>query len=276
VRTNEARNIALTHVPADAASAYWTLAGDPKYRHFVRIPERILQCIDYFEIACDRPATIRLLHIYYLFIGVVDDSIDAGEPDSGRKVLEYLSARFPLFDQEVRRSCVRLVTEILKCELNDQTYSLVMKLMWSLHTQVINERAANSMESYINHRNSVGSLTAELSYVLIRPGLGDGHETLCRFMRQVGAVGCLIDSLIDLRADRQVGLLGFTPGVADYGKLIHRVLRDGLRISLKHPGLSRLFLRAVIDNLHDRFRTAKQSRPDVFLPIRKDEAPNAA
>jgi hypothetical protein len=92
----------------------------------------------------------------------------------------------------------------------------------------------------------------------------------------VGAVGCLIDSLIDLRADRRAGLLGFTPGLADYGKLIHRVLRDGLRISLKHPGLSRLFLRAVIDNLHDRFRTAKQSRPDVFLPIRKDEAPNAA
>ena len=274
--TNEVRNIALTHVPADAASAYLTLASDPKYQHFVRIPERILQCVDYFGIACDRTATMRLLHIYYLFIGVVDDSIDAGEPDSGRKVLEYLSARSPLFDQDVRRSSVRLVTEILKSELKGETYPLMMKLMWSLHTQVINERAANSMESYINHRNSVGSLTAELSYALIRPGLGRGHEILCGFMRRVGAVGCLIDSLIDLRADRRVGLLGFTPGFADYGKLIHRVLRDGLRISLKHPGLSRLFLRAVIDNLQDRFRPAKRSGHDVFLPIRKDEAPNAA
>jgi len=152
---------------------------------------------------------------------------------------------------------------------------LMIKLLRELSAEVINERAATSIESYIIHRNSVGSLTAELSYVLIRPGLSRGHEILCRFMQRVGAIGCLIDSLIDLRDDNRLGLLAFKPGLTDHAKLIHHILRDGLRLSLEHPRLSRLFLRAVVDNLQDRFRTATRSGQDVFVPGRKDEAPSA-
>jgi hypothetical protein len=271
---NEARSISFAQVPADAMRAYWTLAEEPRYRHFVRIPDRILQCIDYFGIACDQPASRRRLHIYYLFIGVVDDSIDSGELDSGELVLEYLSPGPPSLGPEVARSKVRLVSEVLKSELSEDTYPTMIKLLHELYAAVVDERAATSMEVYIDHRNSVGSLTAELSYVLISPGLSGRHETLCRFMQRVGAIGCLIDSLIDLRADQRLGLLGFKPGVTDYVKLIHHVLRDGLRLSVEYPGLSWLFLRAVVDNLQDQFRTAQTS--EVFVTGRKDEAPSAA
>jgi hypothetical protein len=94
-------------------------------------------------------------------------------------------------------------------------------------------------------------------------------------MQRVGAIGCLIDSLIDLRADRRLGLLGFKPGINDYAKLVRHVLRDGLRLSLQHPGLLRLFLRAVLDNLQDRVRATKDSGPHLFARGRKDEAPSA-
>jgi hypothetical protein len=266
----------MDYLPGSVGRAYQAIADDPKYKHFVRIPDRILQCIDYFGIACDRVATRTRLHAYYLFIGVVDDAIDSGRVDTGTMILEYLSTPAPLLDEEVRRSSVRLLTEILKSHVNDETYPLMMSLLRQLYREVVGERAATSIGSYLEHRQSVGSLTAELSYVLIRPTLIGEHEPLCRFMQQVGAIGCLVDSLIDLSADRRLGLLGFKPGIMDYPKLFICILRDGLRMALRHPGLSRSFLAAIVDNLHDRFRAARTSPQHSFVSERKDEAASVA
>lgn len=266
----------MDYLPSSVRHAYHDLADDPKYRHFVRIPDRIIRCIDYFGIVCDRLVTSARLQAYYLFIGVVDDAIDSGQIGTGRLILDYLSTPLPLFDEAVRRSKVKLITEILKCQASDETYPLMVDKLQELYEEVVRERAATSIDSYIEQRKSVGALTAELSYVLVRPALNGDHEKLCRFMQQVGAIGCLVDSLIDLSADRRLGLLGFKPGIVDYAKLLHCILRDGLRMTLKHPGLSRLFLASIVDNLHDRFRGAPSFPQHSFVSERKDEAAGVA
>ena len=266
----------MDYLPGNVRRAYHDLGGDPKYQHFVRIPDRIIQCIDYFGIACDREVTKARLHTYYLFIGVVDDAIDSGGIDAGSLVLEYLSTPAPVFDDEASHSNVRLITEILKCHLGDNTYPLMMDKLRELYREVVSERGATSIDSYLERRKSVGSLTAELSYVLIRPGLSEDNETLCEFMQQVGAIGCLVDSLIDLSADRRLGLLGFKPEIMDYARLLITVLRDGLRVSANHLGLSGLFLRAVVDNVRDRFRGEQGLPQHSFVSDRKKEAASVA
>jgi hypothetical protein len=266
----------MDYLPGSVRRAYYDLADDPKYKHFIRIPDRILQCIDYFGIRCDRVVTGARLHAYYLFIGVVDESIDSGQIQTGRLILDYLNTAVPLFDRTVQQSRVKLVTEILKCQTDNETRPLMLNKLRQLYEAVIRERAATSIESYLEQRRSVGALTAEISYVLIRPALSGEPEQLCRFMQQVGAIGCLVDSLIDLSADRRLGLLGFKPGIVDYAKLLHCILRDGLRMTLKHPGLSQLFLQAIIDNVHDRFRGAPSSPQHSFVSERKDEAASVA
>ena len=267
-------NAELEDVPADVARAYQAVADDPKYKHFVRIPDRIVRCIDYFGIGCDRSVTRARLQAYYLFIGVVDDAIDSAQIGTGRLILDYLSTPLPLFDETVRRSRVRLITEILKCQACDETYPLMVSKLQELYEAVVRERTATSIGPYIEHRKSVGALTAELSYVLVRPALhpeGGDHEALCRFMKEVGAIGCLVDSLIDLRADRRIGLLRFKPRISDYAKLIMDILRDGLRVSLKHPGLANLFLQAIGDNVQDRFRARRSFAQPSFVSDRKAE-----
>ena len=265
----------MENLPGDVSRAYQNLADDPKYQHFVRIPDRIIQCIDYFGVSCDRATTRARLHAYYLFIGVVDDTIDSGKIDTGSLILEYLSTPPPVFDEAARRSSVKLMTEVLKSHLSDETYPLMIAKLRDLYGQVVSERGAISIDSYMGHRKSVGALTAELSYLLIRPDLSDNGEKLCEFMKQVGAIGCLVDSLIDLNADRRLGLLGFKPGLMDYTKLIACILRDGLRVSLKHLGLSGLFLRAIVDNVRDRFR-ADRHVVRSFVSDRKDKAASVA
>lgn len=272
----EAGNLSPENNPAEVELAYEAIAADPRYTHFVHIPDRIIQCVDYFGIACDRVVTRSRLHAYYLFIGVVDDSIDSGQIGTGRLILDYLSTRVPLFEETVRRSRVKLITEILKCHAETETYPLMLNKLRQLYEEVVRERAATSIESYLEHRRSVGALTAEISYVLIRPGLSGEHETLCRLMKQVGAIGCLVDSLIDLSADRRLGLLGFKPRISDYAKLIVNILRDGLRVSLRHPRLAGLFLRAIGDNVQDRFRAERNSPQPSFVSDRKAEPASVA
>jgi hypothetical protein len=260
----------MESLPGDVSRAYRNLAGDPKYQHFIRIPDRIIQCIDYFGIACDQASARTRLHAYYLFIGVVDDAIDSGRIDAGRLILDNLSTPAPVFGAAARSSSVSLITEVLKSNISEDAYPLMMNRLRTLYREVVGERGATSIDSYIEHRRFVGSLTAELSHVLIQPDLMGEQEALLQFMKQVGAIGCLVDSLIDLSADRRLGLLGFKPGPMDYAKLIARILRDGLRVSHKHLGLSGLFLLAIVDNLRDRFRADHNVRPHSFVSERKD------
>ena len=263
-------------LPASVRRAYHDLTADPKYQHFVRIPVRIIQCIDYFGIEFNRTAARTSLHAYYLFIGIVDDAIDSGNIDAGRLILEYLNNPAPVFDEAARHSSLRLITEILKSNIRDRTYPLTMDKLRELYDECVSERSAASIDSYLEHRKSVGSLTAEISYVLIRPALSGEHENLSRFMKEVGAIGCLVDSLIDLRADCRLGLLGFKPRISDYAKLLVEIVRDGLRVSLRHPGLAGLFLQAIADNVQDRFRAGPRLAEPSRVSDRKVEPASVA
>ena len=233
---------------ADTDNAYLAIAGDPQYKHFINIPARIIQCIDYFGIGGNRELIKDRLQSYYLFIGVVDNALDSRQIGIGARVLDCLDARVPAFEKACRQSDVSLVTAVLKCHIHDD---LMVNKFRKLYREVLRERVATSIETYISCRIGVGSLTAELSYWLIHPLLKDQSDNLCEFMKQVGAVGCLVDSLIDLRSDHHFGLLAFTPVARDYLRLLLNAFRRGLRLSIKHPGLWLLFLQSIIDNLQD-------------------------
>lgn len=256
--------------------AYQAIARDPRYAHFINIPGRIVRCLDHFGIACNRIGVRQRLHEYYLFIGVVDDAIDSGKLDIGKDIIERFSDRVPCFNDRTRGSRVSLVTEVLKQDISDEVHPLVVGKLHELYRAVMSERKAETISAYIEQRKVVGRLTAELSYVLIRSFLEGEHRNFRRFLKRVGAVGCLVDSVIDLRADTRLGLLGFKPGMMDYVKLIICTLRDGLRVSLKHPGLAGLFLQAIGDNVQDRFRAGRSFTQPSFVSDRKAEPASVA
>jgi hypothetical protein len=72
-------------------------------------------------------------------------------------------------------------------------------------------------------------------------------------MQEVGAVGCLVDSVIDLSVDHRRGLLSFTPTWRDYLRLARAASGEGLTIGIKHWRLTSVFLHAILDNVRDRF-----------------------
>jgi hypothetical protein len=270
------RYLTIMVLPQHLQRSYRELAANPKYQHFTRIPDRIIQCIDYFSIPCDREAVGDRLHGYYLFIGVVDDAIDSSRLETGRLVLNYLNRATVLSGEEVGRSKLELITEVLKYQISDSVHSPMMNQLRELYHEVISERCATEINSFIEHRQKVGSLTAELSFTLIRPHLGNGHERLLEFMKHVGALGCLIDSLIDLNKDRRLGLLSFDPKAKDLVILAHRILRDGMRLSLRNPRLCGLFLQAIVDNVRDRFRAERDVAQPSFVSERKGTAAGVA
>ena len=245
-------------VSDDIRRRYQAISQDSRYGHYVRIPERICRCLDYFRISSNRRAIIQRLHSYYLFIGVVDDVIDSGEPEAGRQILDQLDARNPVFDEETKESDARLVTEVLKCHISPEVYPAVRAKLEELYEAVVKERKSTTMSAYIRQRKAVGRLTADVSYLLILPLLVTEQKKLADFLQKVGEVGCLIDSAIDLRADVRLGLTGFRPTPRDYLRLVIHLLRDGFGILLRHTRLLGLFLEAMTDNLLDcRFRVGR-------------------
>ena len=233
---------------------YDRIAREPRYRHFVRIPARIIHCLDYFQVGGDRVAAARILGAYYIFIGVVDNAIDSGEPQAAAKVFEQLAG-------PVTTDCseVAIATENLRRQLDRKTGFTLRNQLSLLYESVCQERLVVSIEAYVEVRKAVGRLTADLSYVLIRPLLDGEQPTLRAFMQQVGAVGCLVDSVIDLSSDQRRGLVSFTATSRDYLKLLLAALQEGLSIGLKHPRLAGLFTYAILDSVRDRFVSASES-----------------
>ena len=44
--------------------AYQAIARDPRYAHFMNLPERIIRCLDYFGITCNRIEVRQRLRAY--------------------------------------------------------------------------------------------------------------------------------------------------------------------------------------------------------------------
>ena len=256
-RTESPTADASRRATAEARRLYQLIAEDARYGHYVRIPERTFRCLEYFGAASDHAAVVERLRSYYLFIGVADDALDSQGAGAGDQLLRSLRARVPSFDAETRRSRVRLVTEVFKSHIAPDIYPAVLAKLERLYVAVVGEKESTTMADYIEQRRVVGRLTAEVSYLLIRPLLARGRTDLRRFLREVGEVGCLVDSAIDLRSDERLGLLGFRPAPADYLRLAALTLQTGLRVLKRHPRLAGLFMAAVCDDLRDRVRARR-------------------
>lgn len=230
------------------------LAGDPRYRHYARIPERICRCVEQFQVEFDEELVRAKLRCFYLFIGVVDDAIDACAPEIGEDVLRLLKSRRSQMGDEPLASPAALVTFALKREIPPPIYPRTVRRLEALYKAVMCERRAETLREYVGFRKKVGWRTADLTYRLIEPLLSRPEKRLRRFLQRVGSVGCLVDSLIDLDTDYRNGLLAFRPTGWDRIKLFGRMMRDGLPIVWAYPRAAGLFLAAVRDNFRDRQR----------------------
>ena len=238
---------------ADPERRYRDLARDERYGHYARIPERVCRCLEHFGVLFDRAAVAERLRTYYVFVGVADDAIDAGSVHAGGRILEQLIADAPAFAEGARLSAAGLATEALRRYVNADPHPALRERLAELYGAVVREREAPTMRAYVAERKAVGQLTAEVSYLLIRPLLsGGGREELRRFLGKVGEVGCLLDSVIDLRSDERLGLLGFRPTLRDRLRLAAHTLVGGCGVLLRHPRLLGLFLEAAADDLFDR------------------------
>jgi hypothetical protein len=266
-------NSPATHFPAPSPEVirrYRSISSDQRYGHFVRIPRRIFRCLEYFKVTADRAAVIDRLHSYYLFIGVVDDLIDSTEIEAGRAILSELAN--PSSNEPDPADAARVVTCVLNAQLTGELRRRVVTKFQKLYEAVLGERSARSLGEFINHRKTVGRLTAELSYILLVPLMGRERQDFDLFLQDVGEVGCLIDSIIDLRGDQRMRLVNFNPTFNNRMLIMVHAVSGGIKLSARHPRLFLLFLEAVADNLRDRFRSSPVSANDISMAQAEPEA----
>jgi len=240
----------------DVEQAFQTIAAQRRYAHHTRMPVRICQTLDYFGVRYHRARTLVRLRVFYLFIGVADDWLDAGWEQRGPLLLARLADPSPRFDPEVVRSAPLLAAEFLKAWIAPASHPEVLAGLAELYREVVREYQAGNPGDYFKARQATGRLTADVSYRLIADEIGPATATapLRSFMNSVGAVGNLIDSLFDLPADQRRGLLRFRPTLADRLRLLADALVGGVRLLAGHPRLSGLLVAALKDTWQDARR----------------------
>lgn len=247
-------------VNPELARRYQKIADNSHYSHFTRIPARIVRFLDSFHIEFDREAVHERLLAHYLFIALVDDAIDSGEADVAQTVFDRLSQVACSVNEISPASDVAIVIEMLKCHIEDDSRMPIVRALRRAHREVVRERAATSVGTYIGHRKALGRATARQSYLLIQSALSEPNQSLCRLMEEIGAVGCLVDSVIDICEDHRLGLLNFDLTAVNYGKLCFSTGITGVRVLVKAPSLVFLLAEAILDNVKDRGR----SRPSLI------------
>jgi hypothetical protein len=239
---------------------YQRIIDDAHYSHFTRIPERIIRFLESLHAEFDRDTVYERLLSHYIFIAVVDDAIDSGEDVVAQTVFDRLRS-VEIVNDIPRASDVTIVTEILKSHVKDDNRVAILRSLRRAHREILHECAATSMAAYIKHRKALGRATAKQSYVLIRSALREPDRKLCRLMEEIGAVGCLVDSAIDIGDDYRSGLLGFDLTATNYATLCFRTAVAGLRVLAKRPAFIFLLAEAVLDNIRDRGRARATAIP---------------
>jgi hypothetical protein len=237
------------------AECYHAIVRDPRYFQFAHIPRRIVRCLErYATVRHSQTVEARLL-AYYLFIGVVDDGFESSEFEIGEKVLKRFSNPVPCFDEDTWNSKSQFMAEVLKQHIDPLIHDEVLRKFRDLYRANVAERYVTTRQAYSRHRKLIGSLTAELSYLLIRDCLTSEAIDCCGLMKAVGAVGCLVDSVIDAPADKRAGTLSFRPGWSDLLMLWLTTLLEGMKLVVTHPRMLPLFVDAIRDNFYDRRRS---------------------
>lgn len=238
----------------DLRRLYQAIVNDSRYSHFKRIPKRMVRFLESFHIDFDRVTVHERLLSHYLFIAVVDDAIDSGGEDVAPAVFDFFRDANCRSNGISCASDVAIVTGILKSHVADDNRVAILRSLRRAHREVIHERQATSIGGYIKHRKALGRATAKQSYLLIRSALREPNHKLCRLMEEIGAVGCLVDSMIDIDEDHRSGLLNFDLTATNYATLCLSTAVAGLRVLAERPTLIFLLAEAVLDNIKDRGR----------------------
>jgi hypothetical protein len=223
------------------------ISTHPCFQHYVRIPDRICNSLDFFQIHYDRTSVHEILKSFYLFIGIVDHAMDTISISIASEVLQQLKQPAS-FAETVPH---KLATEFLKSQINTEVYDIVLDRFSQLCEAVYHERCSGRISEYMAQRKNIGHLTAEISYWLIMPYLNMRHSELRNFFCNVGKVGCLVDSLIDLRSDYRKGLINFVVNLSAYLQLLVHTTSIGIPLLWRYPKLIQVFYEAVIDNCRD-------------------------
>jgi hypothetical protein len=236
--------------PALSVSESHAISSHPCYQHYVRIPDRICSSLDFFDHSYDREIVPGILKSFYLFIGIVDHAMDTISISIASDVLQQLKQPASFIETVPHK----LATELLKSQINPKVYDIVLHRFSQLCEAVFHERCSRTISEYAQQRRNIGSLTAEISYLLIMPFLNEHHSEVRDFFGKVGEVGCLVDSLIDLRSDYKRDLINFRANVFCYLKLLIHAARIGIPLILRYPNLISNFCEAIIDNCCDTER----------------------
>lgn len=229
------------------------LIQNKKYVHYLQIPDRVSAFLDYFEIQYDDYNVQISLSTYFLWLKVADNEIDENSQTIGDRIKDRLVDPEIKINKETNSEPVLLLTEILKNQVNKSVYDSFVGGLNELYDAVLQERYSSTMTQYIINRKNVGRLTAYCAFEIMKPYLDNRQEIFLEFFQRLGSLGCLVDSVVDIKRDAEDGMLRFKPSINDRIKLYLNTIKEGTELLFKYPGLYRCFLNSTANVIREKY-----------------------
>ena len=210
---------------------------------------KISKYIDSFKIEYNKEDVEARVGIFSIWLKVVDDEMEKSDKNVGKDILNRLQDPSPRFDEETKGSPSKFLTEILKKQIKPGIYGAVLTGFYALYTSVVDNDNSTNMDDYISSRRKSGELTANIIYQLIEPDLRGNLNKFKKFLMQLGGVGNLVDSCLDIKKDISNGAFKFIPSALDVAKLYTKTSMEGIKMFIEYPTFSFKFFRSIIKNI---------------------------
>lgn len=229
------------------------LLQDEKYAPYLKIADKVPHFLDYFQMDYDKQGVKTSLSLYFLWLKCIDEELDTGDEHIGEQVKQNLLNSQPNITEEIIASTPLLLSEVLKVQTTPATYHHLLENLHELYDSTLSEKTAPSMSQYIYQRKKSGILTAQGAFIMMEPHLLTHNHKFVSFFQQLGALGNIVDSVVDLRNDIHSQTYSFHVTFLDVVQLYTQTSKDAIKVILQHPRLVKQFSKSAVNVLKNSF-----------------------
>jgi len=214
------------------------LRRKPEYFSYLRVPKKVCEYLQYFKVNHEAKEIMGRLDIFFLWLKNVDECLDSKNVNGKVFLDRFQENEINMENDDIYEGII--LTDILR-EITLNQNQDVLKGLGELYGAVLLEKDAENMHNLIEAKEKIGEHCASSTITIISPYM-EKNERFNRFFIELGVIGNLADTIVDIKKDYKNGGIKFKLRFSEYIELYDRFLIKGAGMIIKHPLLIKSFL----------------------------------
>ncbi len=243
----------LTDVsPGRDISDVMSLISKDEYSPYRGVYKRMNTMLQTFEIPYDQEKVEHKVSIFSVWLKALDNVIESGDIEKASALIDQLHKPADYgqdHNLKIISDPLAFLTEALKHQIEPKTYNQVVTEITLLSSLMQNEKHFDNMHKYIEYRNKVNVLVADIIYHMILPDLRAESEQFIEFSRSAAIFAGLFDTILDIKEDVKDGVFASKPCMKEMAHLYGYAFTEFGRLIVNYPQFIPEYLQGIRRNV---------------------------